>query len=118
MIVDGKCSNWLNVLPLAKFNFDLSPVEFRDALALRYRKKLLGIPSNCDGCGEATSLEHALSCRHGGLVIQQHNQIRDSLGDIAALAFREVIKEPVVHDADPENDETALKADLGIRGLW
>ena len=31
--VDGKNSNWLTVMPIARHHFDLSAVEFRDALA-------------------------------------------------------------------------------------
>ena len=31
--------------------FDLSVQVFRDALAIRYKKPLLGAPANCDGCG-------------------------------------------------------------------
>ena len=34
--IEGKTSGWLGVLPLACQHFDLSEVEFRDALALRY----------------------------------------------------------------------------------
>ena len=32
----GKTSTWLNVLPLQNYLFDLSPVQFRDGLAIRY----------------------------------------------------------------------------------
>ena len=32
--------------------FDLSPVEFQDALSLRYHWPLLKTPAHCDGCGE------------------------------------------------------------------
>ena len=55
-------------LPLLNITFDLSATEFRDALALRYRKPLLGVPSHCDGCGDPFDLSHVLSCRKRGLV--------------------------------------------------
>ena len=113
--VEGKCSNWLNVLRIDKFHFDLSPVEFRDALGLRYHRPLLRIPCHC---GQTTNIDHALSCRRGGLVIQRHNEVRDSIGDIASLAYHDVIREPVVLEADPANDVSALIAELGISGLW
>ena len=35
---DSKISSWLNVLPLSRHGFDLSAQEFRDALAIRYKK--------------------------------------------------------------------------------
>ena len=76
------------------------------------------IPCHCDGCGQTTNIDHALSCRRGGLVIQRHNEVRDSIGDIASLAYHDVIREPVVLEADPANDVSALIADLGISGLW
>ena len=54
---DVKISAWLNVLP------DLSAQEFKDGLAIHYKKPLLGIPASCDGCGANFDLSHALSCR-------------------------------------------------------
>ena len=62
----GKVSNWLTVLPLARHHFDLSAQEFRDALAIRYKKPLVCAPDICDGCGAEFTLSHALSCRKGG----------------------------------------------------
>ena len=41
----------LTVMPVAHHHFDLSSVEFRDALALRYHRPLLNMPAFCDGCG-------------------------------------------------------------------
>ena len=43
---------------LKKNNFDLTPKEFRDALAIRYRKLLLNVPAFCDGCGAPSTLDH------------------------------------------------------------
>ena len=89
--VEGKSSSWLTALPLAHHHFDLSATEFRDALALRYNRPLLKLPANCDGCGAATSLEHALDCKKGGLVTQHHNEVRDVIG-LSSLVYKEVIK--------------------------
>ena len=55
---------------MSQDHFDLTAQEFRDTLALHYWKPLLNIPPNCDGCGSPFSLDHALICRKGGLVIQ------------------------------------------------
>ena len=43
------------------------------------------LPSKCDGCGASLTMQHALDCKVGGLVIQRHNEIRDCIGDIAAI---------------------------------
>ena len=88
--VDSHTSGWLNVLPLAHHHFDLSVQQFHDALCLRYHRPLSLIPASCDRCGGDFSLtHHALDCCKGGLVRQRHNEVRDALGDLAALGYRE-----------------------------
>ena len=47
---NGKVSAWLTVLTLVRSQFDLSALEFWDALAIRYKKPLRNIPDLCDGC--------------------------------------------------------------------
>ena len=87
---DGVCCRsvgWLTVLPTSQDHFDLTAQEFRNALALRYRKPLLNIPSGCDGCGTPFSLDHALVCRKGGLITQRHDEVRGAVGDLAALVW-------------------------------
>ena len=37
-----------------------------------------------------------------------------ALGDLASIAFKYVIREPVVHEADNAKDIPALIADLGV----
>ena len=114
--VNFHASGWLNVLPLAQHHFDLSAQEFQDALCLPYHRPLSLLPARCDRCGEDFSLAHALDRRKGGLVTQYHNEIRDALGDFAALGYREVVREPLVSDRD--DSSSALIADLGVRGVW
>eukprot|EP00731_Ephydatia_muelleri_P030106 Em0021g629a len=116
--LNGKTSTWLNVLPLQNYHFDLSPLQFRDGLAIRYLRDPPCLPPKCDGCGTALTLQHALDCKKGGLVIQRHNEIRDCIGDIASQVWTHVIKEPVVREADVKNADGGLRLDLGIRGVW
>ena len=49
---------WLSVMPTEHNNFDLTAQEFRDAFAVRHKKSLLSVPSQCDGCGASSSLDH------------------------------------------------------------
>ena len=56
------------MVPINSHHFDLSLQEFRDALALLYKKTLLDLLPLCDGCGAPFTVEHALDCRVGGLV--------------------------------------------------
>ena len=66
--INGKISNWLTVVQISKYQFDLSPIEFRDALALRYHRPLLRMSACCDCCGAQSSLGHTLDCKKRGLV--------------------------------------------------
>ena len=92
-------------------HFDLSPVEFRDALSLRYHRPLLKTPAHCDGCGEEFSFQHALDCKKGA---QHHNEVRDALGDFAAIVHKDVVREPIVQEADDSSGRPALIAELSI----
>ena len=98
-------SGWLTAVPTAQDHFDLTAQEFRDALAVHYKKPLLGLPPSCDGCGTLFSLAHALICRKEGLIIQRHNKIHDVVGDLATLVWKHVC-----YSAEYD----ALVADLGI----
>ena len=113
---DSNISSWLSVLSLARSQFDLSSQEFRDGLALQYKKPLLSVPSVCDSCGAQCSIEHALDCRFGGLVSRRHNEVQDAFGDLASLIWSPVMKEPIVHDSSDGTD--ALIADLSVCGAW
>ena len=75
-------------------------------------------PASCDGCGDSPTFSHALDCKKGGLVIQRQNEIRDALEDLVAMGFKEVVREPIVKEADDTVDSPALIADLSARGVW
>ena len=86
-------------------------MQFRDGLAIRYLRDPPCLPPRCDGCGATLSLQHALDCKKGGLIIQRHNEIRDCIGNMAATGV-----EPVVREADARTRDDELRLDLGIRG--
>ena len=104
-------------MPVESNHFDLSVQEFRDALAIRYHKPLLPLPPKCDGCGAPSSLDHFLTCRRGGLVVQRHNEIRDAIGDLLALVWGQIRRETVVIEAEDQQSDTLI-ADLCVRGVW
>lgn len=62
-------------------------------------------------CGAPFRLVHALDCKKGGLVTQQHNKVRDAFGHITALACKEMTIESVVREADEARGISALIAD-------
>ena len=45
-------------------------------------------------------MEHALNCKHGGLVIRRHDELRDELGQLCKLGYAHVGKEPVIKVGD------------------
>ena len=67
---NGKTWNWLTVMQISKHHFDLSLIEFRDPLVLRYHTPLLRTPACYNGCEGQSSLEHTLDCKKGGLSIR------------------------------------------------
>jgi len=119
-----RCKNsnlfsWLSMVPLEGHHFDLSPQEFRDALALHYKKPLLNLPPSCNGCRASFTVEHALNCHVEGLVGQWHNEVRDAVDDLASLAWGQVTKESVVCESSPADPSNmTLIADLWVHGVW
>eukprot|EP00923_Selenidium_pygospionis_P017780 GHVN01031242.1.p1 GENE.GHVN01031242.1~~GHVN01031242.1.p1 ORF type:complete len:519 (+),score=81.03 GHVN01031242.1:1174-2730(+) len=115
--IDGRTSHWLTATPISAHHFDLAPIEFRDAIALRYKLPLTNLPDVCDGCGAACDVDHLLNCKTGGLVVRRHNEIRDALGDLLSKAAgRQVVREPeVVKGCDRQQ---GLVADLAVRGVF
>ena len=61
--MNNSCSGWLSVVPSEENHFDLSPDEFRDALALRYGRQ----PINFPALGDAFDFNHAMNCPRGVL---------------------------------------------------
>lgn len=109
-----KSSNWLSTIPSKKDHFDLSPLEFRDALALRYHRLPVSMPKSCDGCGcDEFNVDHALCCKKGGLITRRHNEIRDLFCDLCQHAWGNVVKEPIISEGD-----FGLRGDLSCRGVW
>ena len=111
-------SSWITVLPLAKEHFDLSKYEFCDSLSLRYAKPLLDLPPDCDGCGLPFTVNHALDCKKGGLVVQRHNEVCDVISHLSAMAWNQVVKEPVTRDSSDSGSNDNLRGDIAVRGVW
>ena len=63
---------------------------------MRYSKPISNLPGNCDGCGGEFSIQHALECKKGGLITLRHNEIRDTVGDLASLYWKDIRREPII----------------------
>ena len=113
----GLCGRWLSVMPLSVNGTELSRQEFTDTLLLRYARSPGDLPEQCDGCNAKFTVQHALDCKSGGLIIQRHNEIGSELMEWAskALSPSSVRVEPLIHlDSTPEPEDEA-KATTGAK---
>jgi hypothetical protein len=112
--------------------------EWRDSFLLRYSLSPLGLPLKCDGCGDDFSINHALKCKYGGLIILRHDEVTRELIELGTMALRPaaVRDEPLItpvpkqHPTQTNNPNTTIKplvddpsndgdrGDILFRGLW
>ena len=88
-------TNWLSVIPLKGMDFELNKREFCDAVRLRYDWPIPDKPSICV-CGSLFTVDHAMICKRGVLVIQRHNEIRDLQAELLDMACYDVQVEPAL----------------------
>ena len=116
-------SNWLTVIPIKEMNFNLNKREFRDAVQLRYDWEIADLPAMCT-CGDLFTVDHAMVCRHGGLIIQRHNEIRDLEAEMLRMVCTDVEVEPVLQEITGEelnrgaNRAPDARLDIHARGFW
>ena len=116
-------SNWLTVIPLKDTDFDLNKREFRDAVRLRYDWPIPDNPSVCV-CGSMFTVDHAMICKRGGLVIQRHNEIRDLQAELLDMVRYDVQVEPALQPitgkelARGTSQAPDARLDVHCRGFW
>ena len=59
-----------------------------------------------------------IACKKGGLITRRHNEVRDTLGDLSSIVYKDIIWEQVIQEASEVAGEPSLIADLGVRGGW
>ena len=81
-------------------------------------KPLQNLPPSCDGCGQLFTTSLALDCRKGGLVVQRHDEIRDTIYDLTSLVFNQVTREPTIQDRsdDPHKKHWSQILKLVVSG--
>ena len=85
----------LSALPHRSNGTELSCWEFRNNICLRYGLMPQDIPVTCDGCGKKFSIEHALSCPKGGLVLARSDDAAKKWG---ALGARALVPSAITHE--------------------
>ena len=76
-----------------------------------------GKSATCDGCGKRLSIEHALSCPKGDLVLARHNYAAKDWGSLvsralfhSAITYKPKINSRTVHG---ENNGTRARQESG-----
>ena len=70
------------------------------------------------------TVDHAMTCQRGGLVIQRHNEIRDLQAELLKVVCYDVQVEPALQPITGEvlargtNQAPDARLDAGCRGFW
>ena len=91
---------------------------FRDALCLRYGWYPSNLPLQCS-CGKQFTVEHALSCPHGGFPSIRHNELRDITAEFLSEIYN-VGTEPPLQPITDEHliHRTANREDVAAESFW
>jgi hypothetical protein len=119
---------WITATPDRLNGTDLSAEEFRDSLRLRFGLLPSFLPHRCDGCNERFTVDHAMSCKKGGLVVMRHNDVAAEWHHLCAQALppAAVTDEPLIHTGRgvPNAEQTGVEAaadsrgDVAAHGFW
>jgi hypothetical protein len=121
---------WLTVMPDRLNGTDLSADEFRDSLLLRFGLTPHSLPHRCEGCQQRFSVEHAMTCKKGGLVLLRHNDLSSEWQELCAQALSPsaVSDEPLIHNGQGQQEGGAgvglteplpeIRGDVSAHGFW
>ena len=120
--------HWLTLMPNHLNGTALSPQEFHDSIRMRYGLLPHHLPEKCDGCRQKFSVEHAMTCKKGGLVVLRHNDVAQEWSELCcrALAPSAVSDEPLIYSGQDSNGNGAnntttnpeLRGDVAAHGFW
>jgi hypothetical protein len=125
-----KTGAWLTVMPDRLNGTDLSADEFRDSLLLRFGLTPHSLPHRCEGCQQRFTVEHAMSCKKGGLVLLRHNDLSSEWQALCAQALSPsaVSDEPLIHNGQGQQVRGAgvqrteplpeIRGDVSAHGFW
>ena len=110
---------------------NMSSLEFRDALRIRYGLTPINLASHCNGCGAPFTISHAMCCKIGGLVSRRHEAGKYEWISLCKMAFgpSKIIDEPYIFSHDPNRYQrdtpdqshspgSEARGDFAIKGFW
>ena len=51
-------------------------------------------------------------------MMQHHNEVCDTIYDLAAIAWGQTTKEPAIGESLENSSGVLLRTDIGVRGVW
>ena len=73
-------------------------------------------------CGNKFEIDHALSCKRGGFMIQRHNELRDITATLLTEVCHNVSTEPPllpeIFNYQTANTDSEVRLDIKARGFW
>ena len=93
--------DFLTAIPHRLNGTILSAEEWRDNVRLLFNLEPLDMPQHCDGCMSRMTVEHALSCKKGGLVHARHDDVASEWRWLSRCAFSpgKVEREPYINSS-------------------
>ena len=121
-----KSGAWLTLTPDRINGTELSEEEFRDSLRIRFGLQPKHLPNRCEGCHQRFSVEHAMSCKRGGLILLRHNDVTNEWSSLCSQALKPsaILDEPLIHNGRDQDDTNAnipqpeLRGDIAVHGFW
>ena len=86
-------SNWLTVVRINKFGFELSKQQFWDSVRLGYDWEITNLPKFCP-CGSKFNIQHSMRCKKGGFIFIQLNDLRDLTANMMSEVCMDTEIEP------------------------
>jgi hypothetical protein len=121
---DKGASVLVTTLPIEKYGFALSKMEFRDQLLMRYKWPLPDLPTTCS-CGASFDLNHSQICHLGGFINMRHDELRNLMASEMKQVLHDVEIEPRLAPLSGEilQPRTAIssneaRSDIRARGFW
>ena len=94
----------LNYMPHQLNVTELSWEKFKENIHLRYNLMPQDIPAICDGCRKKFSVDHALVCPYGGLILARYYDTAKEWGDLgsrditpSAISYKSLINSRTVY---------------------
>jgi hypothetical protein len=128
MLRSKETGSWLTTMPDTLNGTELSLEEFRDNVRMRLGLVPANLPDRCEACNEKFTVEHAMDCKIGGLVLQRHNDVAAEWHHLCAqgLSPAAISDEPLIHTSQDVRDAGAngtlpppdIRGDVGAHGFW